>query len=291
MISIPLGKIVLFSGGLKMILINYINEELKQIKEMFYQRIKHPYITKFLDEPVLDEDRLFFLYTLLEEKRIPKKSLSDYIITTLLVQAALDTHETVSTSTLSSDKVKKERQLTVLAGDYYSSLYYYLLAKVNDISMIRLLASSIQEINEAKMSFYKDPSRTFLQSIEDVKIIESSLIQKITEHFKLPNWKNVVSEFFFLKRLVTERKLLIAGKEVPLVDAIIKENSSSLLRLKGEARLKQAVVICDNYIFQSKRQLYSLCQQPTTLNSFINVRIDEMLLDINIIKEKVAEEG
>lgn len=281
----------MFSGGLKMILINYINEEIKQIKEMFYQRIKHPYITKFLDEPVLDEDRLFLLYTLLEEKKLSKKSLSDYIITTLLVQAALDTHEAVSTSTLSSDKVKKERQLTVLAGDYYSSLYYYLLAKVNDISMIRLLANSIQEVNESKMNFYKDPTRTILQSIEDVKIIESSLIQKIAEHFKLPIWKHVVSEFFFLKRLIAERKLLLEGEKVPLVDEIIKENNSSLLRLKGEARLKQSVVLCDNYIFQSKSQLYSLCQQPSPLNTFIIVRIDEMLLDINIIKEKVAEEG
>lgn len=283
----------MFSGGLKMILINYINEEIKQIKEMFYQRIKHPYITKFLDEPVLDEDRLFLLYTLLEEKKLSKKSLSDYIITTLLVQAALDTHEAVSTSTLSSDKVKKERQLTVLAGDYYSSLYYYLLAKVNDISMIRLLANSIQEVNESKMNFYKDPTRTILQSIEDVKIIESSLIQKIAEHFKLPIWKHVVSEFFFLKRLIAERKLFLEGEgeKVPLVDEIIKENNSSLLRLKGEARLKQSVVLCDNYIFQSKSQLYLLCQQPSPLNTFIIVRIDEMLLDINIIKEKVAEEG
>lgn len=281
----------MFSGGLKMILINYINEEIKQIKERFYQRIKHPYITKFLNEPILDEDRLFLLYTMLEEKKLSKKSRNDYIITTLLVQAALDTHETVSSSTLSSDKVKKQRQLTVLAGDYYSSLYYYLLAKVNDITMIRLLASSIQEVNESKMSFYKDPTRSILQSIEDVKIIESSLIQKIAEQFKLPIWKHVVSEFFFLKRLLVERKRLLEGEKVPLLEAIINENRSSLLGLKGESRLKHSVELCDNYIFESKSQLYSLCQQPTHLNSFIIVRIDEMLLDINISKEKVAEEG
>lgn len=274
-----------------MILINYKYEEIKQIKEMFYQRIKHPYITKFLTEPVLDEDRLFLLYTLLEGKKLPKKNLNDYIITTLLVQAALDTHETVSTSSVSSDKVKKERQLTVLAGDYYSSLYYYLLAKVSDIPMIRLLAESIQEVNESKMSFYKDPTRSLSQLIDDVKIIESSLIQKIAEHFNLPIWKHVASEFFYLKRLIAERKLLLAGEKVPLVDAIINENSSNLLRLKGEARIKKSVVLCNNYIFQSKSQLYSLCKQSTTLNSFIIVRIDEMLLDINIIKEKVAEEG
>ncbi|WNF38024.1 heptaprenyl diphosphate synthase component 1 [Bacillaceae bacterium IKA-2] len=274
-----------------MILINYISEEIKQIKEMFYQRIKHPYITKFLNEPILDEDRLFLLYLMLEEKKLSKKSRNDYIITTLLVQAALDTHETVSTSTLKSDKGKKQRQLTVLAGDYYSSLYYYLLAKVNDIPMIRLLASSIQEVNEAKMSFYKEPTRPISQSIEDVKLIESSLIQKVAEHFKLPIRKHVVSEFFFLKRLVVERNRLLEGGKVPLLEAIINGNRSSLLGLKDDSRLKYSLELCDNYIFESKSQLYSLCQQPTNLNSFIIERIDEMLLDINIIKEKVAEEG
>ncbi|UTW69745.1 heptaprenyl diphosphate synthase component 1 [Anaerobacillus sp. HL2] len=45
---------------------------------------------KFLDEPVLDEDRL---YSMFAEKKIAKDCLNEYIITTLLVQAALDTHE------------------------------------------------------------------------------------------------------------------------------------------------------------------------------------------------------
>ncbi|MCT8138888.1 heptaprenyl diphosphate synthase component 1 [Anaerobacillus sp. CMMVII] len=113
-----------------MILINYINEEIKQIKERFYERIKHPYINKFIEDPNLDEDRLFLLYSMLEEQKLAKKSLNEYIITTLLVQAALDTHETVSTSSVSSDRVKKERQLSVLAGDYYSSLYYFCSQKL-----------------------------------------------------------------------------------------------------------------------------------------------------------------
>ena len=271
-----------------MILINYINEEIKQIKERFHDRVKHPYITKFLEAPILDEDRLFLLYSMLEEKKLPKTNLNEYIITTLLVQAALDTHETVSISNVSSDKVKKERQLSVLAGDYYSSLYYFLLAKINDISMIRLLANSIQEINESKMSFYKDTQLNISHSISHIKIIESSLIQKIAEHFKLPKWKAVASEFFFFKRLIAEREFLLQGKTVPLIDSIVNENNS---KLRGEARLKRSIEMCDKYIFLSKSQLQSLCQQPSPLSSFIMVRIDQMLTESDLLKEKVAEEG
>lgn len=274
-----------------MILINYINDEIKQIKERFNESIKHPYITKFLKEPILDEDRLFLLYSMLEEKKLTKKSLNEYVITTLLVQAALDTHETVSTSIISSDHGKKERQLTVLAGDYYSSLYYFLLAKINDISMIRLLANSIQEINESKMSFYKDTHRNISQSIAHIKTIESSLIQKIADHFKLPNWKAVVSEFFFFKRLITERELLLLGKNVPLIETIVKESSSSYSKLSGEARLKHSIEMCDKYIFLSKSQLHSLCKQASPLSSFILVRMDQMLIKADLLKEKVTEEG
>ncbi len=274
-----------------MILMNYVNEEIKQIKERFYLRIKHPYITKYLAEPYLDEDRLYLLYSMFDAIKLTKNNLNEYIITTLLVQAALDTHETISTSLLSSDKVKKERQLTVLAGDYYSSLYYFLLAKINDITMIRLLANAIQEINEAKMSFYKRTNRNTFQSIVDIKNIESSLIQKIAEHFKLPNWKAVVSEFFFFKRLITERIYLLQGKKVPLIEMLVSENRSIHLKLQEEARLTYCIEMCDKYIFSTINQLHSLCKEPSPFSSFIIGRIDQLLSEANLLKEKVAEEG
>ncbi|MFN7252197.1 MAG: heptaprenyl diphosphate synthase component 1 [Anaerobacillus sp.] len=273
-----------------MILINYINEEIKQIKYRFYERIKHPYITKFLEAPVLDEDMLYLLYSMLEEKKLAKQKLDEYVITTLLVQAALDTHQKVSVSNVSSERVKKERQLKVLAGDYYSSLYYFLLAKINDITMIRLLANSIQEINESKMSFYKD-TQSISQSIAHIKIIDSSLIQKIAEHFKLPNWKAIVSEFFFFKRLITEREALLQGHDGLLIETIVKDNSSINSKLHGDARLKHSIEMCDKYIFLSKSQLHSLCRQASPLSSFIMVRIDEMLMNADLLKEEVAEEG
>src|SRR5699024_11828541 len=75
------------------------------------------------------------------------------ILTVMLVQCALDTHELVPVNN-DSMLSKTEKQLAVLAGDYYSGLYYALLAEHGQIRMIQILANAIKQINEYKMNIY-----------------------------------------------------------------------------------------------------------------------------------------
>ena len=62
-----------------------------------------------------------------------------YITAIMLMYIALDTHDNVSNTNVMMRTVYKCNQLTVLAGDYYSGLYYKLLAKLGDIKMIKVL--------------------------------------------------------------------------------------------------------------------------------------------------------
>ena len=65
----------------------------------------------------------------------------------------LDTHDDVS-NTLEDENSMKTRQFTILAGDYYSGLYYKVLAEVCNTEMIKKLSEGVKTINEHKVTIY-----------------------------------------------------------------------------------------------------------------------------------------
>ncbi|TGV10004.1 heptaprenyl diphosphate synthase, partial [Mesorhizobium sp. M00.F.Ca.ET.186.01.1.1] len=100
------------------------------------------------------ENRLELLYLFLLEQGMTKERASIFCTATGLVQLGLDMHENVENQYEQSLSAERNRQLTVLAGDYYSSRYYNLLAETGEIEAIQVLSGAIQRVNEAKMKLY-----------------------------------------------------------------------------------------------------------------------------------------
>jgi heptaprenyl diphosphate synthase len=133
-------------------------EELHTLRKKIENRMQQAYLDENLDIPYLDDYKLLLLQTLFGQANLPDKQQTDYIVTIMLIQMALDTHDLVIRTTKTDETAdeREDRQLTVLAGNYYSALYYKILAELEDIDMVALLATAIKEINEQKMALYYD---------------------------------------------------------------------------------------------------------------------------------------
>ncbi|MDQ0257483.1 heptaprenyl diphosphate synthase [Evansella vedderi] len=264
------------------------NEELKEIIESFYTYVKHPYLQKYLEDPPVDHDQATFLYLMLKDKELDITYIRQCIITTILVQAALDTHESVSIKNLVNDSLKKKRQLTVLAGDYYSSLYYYVLSKVNDIALIRVLAQSIKDINESKMNVYQNNHKHFHGSFQDLKVIDSSLLQNIATMLHLPNWRQMVDEFFFFKRLLRERlQYMETGFKGRVAEMLLREKGYS-----GQGQSEADLLMdFDLQIEASKDKLINFSRDWTSIQTFFHSRMEDLLRENQYNEQCVMEEG
>ncbi|GGM22835.1 hypothetical protein GCM10011351_05870 [Paraliobacillus quinghaiensis] len=194
---------------------------IKGIQEELENILQHSYLKKSIPKPVIDKDKLLILYTLVKNTSYSNLKKKNYIITTMLVQIALDTHDLVTENTKDeSESIKENRQLTVLAGDYYSGLYYYMLAKLDDISMIHTLASAIKEINELKMEIYYDTYESVTAFIEALKKLESKLITRVAEHFNRSSIDEFAQNWLLTKRLIHEKGLFISNQQAPLFDLL-----------------------------------------------------------------------
>jgi heptaprenyl diphosphate synthase len=264
--------------------------KLADVKEQINEKIKHPYLLKHIEPPKIDEDKLLLLLSLLNKGSVPELTAKKYCLTIMLIQIALDTHELVSNHKLDSEELKS-RQLTVLAGVYYSGLYYKILAGIDDIEMIHSLAKGIKEVNEHKISLYQKSANTFDELMNDVKKIESSLFEKVASYLDDKEWNDFSANLLFIKRLNAERELFLQGRKSIVFEAIKHIVSKNDKCLNSNETDNDLLAICDHYIDFSKKLIQKQYMKFPIIDELLVKRIQSVLSKNESYANTFVEEG
>ncbi|MEN1969149.1 heptaprenyl diphosphate synthase component 1 [Lentibacillus sp. N15] len=213
---------------------NTSDTQMKELQALIIDKLQHTYLDKHMKKAVIPEEKLFVLLSVMNHAELSALQKNNYIITTMLVQIALDTHDTVVKVTTPDEgkQEKHEKQLAVLAGDYYSGLYYSLLANSNDLDMIHVLASAIKEINEAKMNLYYLATDSFNDYVQIVQKVESLLFVRTAAYVKEQALTSLIEDWLLHNRLVLEKQLLLCEGYSPLFAWWPKDKSELLTALE-----------------------------------------------------------
>lgn len=199
-----------------MVLLCTLNQEIANTKQFIKVKSKHQFIEKYIKEPTIDMEKLTMLHHIYNHINLPISKKQQYITTIMLIQIALDTHEHVPSQTNNKTE-NTAKQLAVLAGDYYSVLYYLLLSELEDVEMVQVLASAIKQINEFKMKLYYQEIKSIKALKLTVKNIESLLFTNTASHLDESFIIPVIEEWFLLNRLVREKECFLQNKDNPFI--------------------------------------------------------------------------
>lgn len=178
-------------------------EQVIKLKEKIKKAIHHPYLIDQLGYYSIDENKILFLLSLMEKLDLSENEKEKYIIATMLIQTTLDAHDLVSND--SSSIFHKIRQLTVLAGDYYSGLYYKILANIPNITLIRVFAESIKRVNEVKVDIYNQKFASIDECVRKMEFTETYIFQQLAEYFQQHEWKSLAKTWLFFCKLKNDR--------------------------------------------------------------------------------------
>ncbi|KHD85778.1 heptaprenyl diphosphate synthase component 1 [Bacillus ginsengihumi] len=265
-------------------------QQVAAIKESIRKEVTQDYLKKYIETPYIDEDRILLLISSIANQTITEHEKEQSIVATMLIQIALDTHEKIT----NLDEALKNRQLTVLAGDYFSSLYYKLLSNMSNVQLINILAKAIQTVNEYKVLVYKMEATDIDGFIDNLKKTESIIATEFIQFFDgNSSFVSLSEEMLLLNRLIREKEKAISGKHSILFEALINfclpNIELSFQKLKRDLKI-ELFKIANRYIEQSMQCIEKEIANLPTINSLLNQRIKSLIQRTNTTSI-ILEEG
>ncbi|MDA5106870.1 heptaprenyl diphosphate synthase component 1 [Brevibacillus thermoruber] len=235
-------------------------DEVRAIIDQIYQSITHSFVEQYVDVPAIAENRLALLYLFLLERGMTKERARTFSMSTGLVQLGLDMHERVKNAYDNSLAAERSRQLTVLAGDYYSSRYYQMLAEAGELEAIQVLSDAIQRVNEAKMTLYMAERDGRLSSDEYLTLrteIDTGLYVAIVDKYADSEetrrfWTALFEETAAVENMLGEWEQLKWQQQVPFGFSrfLLQKPGATIAQVAAalEAKAMELMSICEQLV-------------------------------------------
>jgi heptaprenyl diphosphate synthase len=232
-----------------------MERELRQLKVLIEEKVQHTFLLQHLEPPKVDQYKLYFLNYILNQTQLAPKVREQLIITTMLVQIALDIHEQIPDSKgETSPSIGVDSQLSVLAGDYYSGLYYHLLAEIEEREYIALLAAAIKETNELKMVLYYTEEYSYENVFEVKKQINSMLIKYVAEHVNVSQELSVIEELLMINHMIQSNETFVDIDKQTILERLVTKTKGMIDELPVEV---------GNFKQESVQLLHAIAYQHT----------------------------
>lgn len=251
---------------------NQFREEFIDILNEVRKQAECEYVQRYVDIPPISYMRLQVLFLFLLDAGVPLEKIKNYLVPTILIQLALDCHEEVTLLPQSTERGIRTRQLSVLAGDYYSSKYYYLLSKIEDIRIIRSLARSIGEINELKTILYCGTDWEAEKALHLRNQIDSALSVGFVPQFcqEPTPWLQIMQQFVLVERLNNELTAFRMGQApTGFLKKLTEKENVEQATMQVHTKMEHALVEVDSLmseihspmIKEELNQMIKECQQ------------------------------
>ncbi|MCH5586459.1 heptaprenyl diphosphate synthase component 1 [Shimazuella sp. AN120528] len=116
----------------------------------------HSYLLEKCGRPKIPKLFIKILQLMLTSIQEKPQRIISYCVSTALLRMGIVVHEQVSLEDEKDVDVFQKKQLSILAGDYYSSLFYKTLAHHNEIEGMQVLSRTASQICEANMQHHID---------------------------------------------------------------------------------------------------------------------------------------
>ncbi len=213
-------------------------------------------VQRYLDHPFLRANKMNasvskfhfdVLHAILRIGSIAPDEARQVLMAVLLLHEGLSIHDDVD------EEIGIKRQLTVLSGDYNSSLYYWILARLDNQKLLTLLSDAVVAINESKMALTANrgnmPSDEFLQLHEAV---QGELVLSVASHYLPPQlqWSLPLRALIRAYVVNEQIKARTLSGPLPLRQALVwmADYVDRLLRLKANYILEPMVSFVLDYI-------------------------------------------